>query len=223
MVLKQGEVFCVSDRDYNRIQNKRFDLDLVTALSYAEIDPIVMLAEYAAHESTDAKCGFATDDNSNDFFKYQSGAKVDNDKRAYVCPMGTLDIMTRRILDKQKQDEEKQQQAEKAKKLKALKENPKVRPAIRKGFKDSCAKTLNDGRVQMNQNYVSSVCECLACIYDEFHGVDVAYDFIQNGAEDSQLGILGMMISDRHSSQCGQYYLKESSFDPCKWAKDFEK
>lgn len=102
---------------------------------------------------------------------------------------------------------------------KTLETRAEVKEAISGIFKPSCIKAMNDGAVQMNQKYVSNVCECLACIFNEFYADDLTDDFINSGTPPNG-DVMGMVVMDKYQTHCENYYFGYSSFDPCAWAKE---
>jgi hypothetical protein len=79
---------------------------------------------------------------------------------------------------------------------------------------------MNNGAVQMNQKYVASVCDCLACIFDATDGEEVAYSFIESGGKDTSVAFMPAYVTiDRYENECRKYYFKERSTDPCNEVK----
>jgi len=119
---------------------------------------------------------------------------------------------------KRKKVAAQKEKEETAKITKIAKQNPEIRKKLKNQFFNRCEYNMQNGRVQLNQNYIQKMCECLACVFNGTPASDNAvYEYVEKNKQTLSSSEY-ISITYGFYDQCDKYVTGIADFNPCKWA-----
>ncbi|MBR3511200.1 MAG: hypothetical protein IKN73_04020 [Alphaproteobacteria bacterium] len=199
--ISKGDYFCVSD-------------DIMKKTNSYSKDEFAEFTDYAVIN----KKFFDTDNRGRfggSYFADKAGNKISVDKTIHVVNTKVFDEYQ---IDKRKKVAAQKEKEETAKITKIAKQNPEIRKKLKNQFFNRCEYNMQNGRVQLNQNYIQKMCECLACVFNGTPASDNAvYEYVEKNKQTLSSSEY-IRITYGFYDQCDKYVTGIADFNPCKWA-----
>lgn len=199
--ISKGDYFCVSNDVMEKTRSYSKD-EFTDFTDYAVINKNLI--------ETSNRGSFA-----GDYFADKSGNKISVDKTIHVLKTKVFDEYQ---IDKRKKAAEQREKEETKKRKQIAKQHPEIRQKLKDQFFSRCEYNMQNGRVQLNQNYNQQMCECLACVFNGIAGDDAVYKYVEKNQQTiSSTDYASMMYS--YYDHCDKYVAGIADFNPCKWAE----
>lgn len=199
--ISKGDYFCVSDDIMEKTNSYSKD-------EFAEFTDYAVINKKLVDTSNRGRFG-------GSYFADKAGNKISVDKTIHVVNTKVFDEYQ---IDKRKKLAEQKEKQETDRKRQIAKQHPEVRKELKEQFFNMCEYNMQNGRVQLNQNYIQQMCECLACVFNGIAGDDAVYNYVEKNQKTiSSTDYRSMIYS--YYDHCDKYVAGIADFNPCKWAK----
>ncbi|MDE6250851.1 MAG: hypothetical protein K2M34_04460 [Alphaproteobacteria bacterium] len=143
-----------------------------------------------------------------------------DDKR--ISDTKTIHVINAYVFDdyqtnKRKQEAEQKEKEEQKNKKQIAKQHPEIRNKLKKQFFSQCEYNMQNSRIQLNQNYIQQMCECLACVFNGIAVDNTVYEYVKNNNK-AQFSIHYKLIMSSYYDHCDRYVTGIADYNPCKWA-----
>ncbi len=200
--ISEGDYFCVSNDIMERTKSYSKD-------AFAEFTDYAVLNKKFIDTSNQGRLIGAP------YFADKEGNKISNSKTIHVVNTKVFDEYQ---IDKRKKVAAQKEKEETAKITKIAKQNPEIRKKLKNQFFNRCEYNMQNGRVQLNQNYIQKMCECLACVFNGTPASDNAvYEYVEKNKQTLSSSEY-IRITYGFYDQCDKYVTGIADFNPCKWA-----
>lgn len=199
------------------------DLEYLSTKKYND-EQVIDFVNYLRKNFQNKGCFLTNNKPGEDYFVTMDKERIDNENKLFVCNPGIVEKYENAIEQERLEEEEKlQKNKEKVECEKILQENRDLRKHIKTAVNDTYKKAINLGAVQLKQDYIDKVAACLTCIYDEFNGDKHACSVARSGGDLDGVRMEAQVIMYRHLEHCRKFYLGDTDFNPCEWAKDLNR